>query len=211
MTVGIQEVLLYYVSAFVRPPIQTPLHFKLVENTLALPIPKKVKPGKKPNKNNKTKQKIPLKTPTKTKQKNHLETGTNIHNFKWRGMDCVFFLLVLVFFAFLCRDMLKKCHPPACTNQIWVFSSLHSSNSWCRQDWRYLVFKDDFFSVLVWGLLVFCFLFEAGMSYIGWYSHILFFFTLPCICASLVFFSVLHILNPRNWASSVENSDMYKI
>lgn len=56
MHVGIQEVLLFYVSPFVRPFIQTPHNFKLVENTLALLIKNEVKPGEKTNKNNKTKQ-----------------------------------------------------------------------------------------------------------------------------------------------------------
>lgn len=80
MDVGIQEVLLYYINPFVRPSVQTLHHFKLVENTLALPIPNEVKPGEETSKNNKTKN--PPKSP-KTPTYNNSETRTNIHNFKW--------------------------------------------------------------------------------------------------------------------------------
>lgn len=82
MTVGTQEVLLYYVSAFVKPPIQTPHRFKLIENTLALPIPNKSQTREKTQQEQQNKTKNPPKNTNKN-ETNHSETGTNIHNFKW--------------------------------------------------------------------------------------------------------------------------------
>lgn len=102
-------------------------------------------------------------------------------------MDCVFFL-VLVFFAFFCRDMLKKCHQPVCTNQVWVFTSLHSRNSWYRQDWRYLLFKDVSFSVLVGRLCFFVFSLRQACPICGDTLISLFLYTSVHLWISGVFF-----------------------
>lgn len=213
MTVGTQEVLLYYVSAFVRPPIQTLHRFKLIENTLALPIPNKVKPGKKPIKNNKTKQKIPLKTPTKTKQKKHSETGTNIHNFKWWDMDCMFFFFLCWCFLHscvetclkntihLCAPIKFECFPPC----IAATLDVDKTEDTCCLRMTFLVFCCGDF-------LVFFFLSEAGVSYIGSYSCILFLFTLLCI--SGIFFCTaysepkkLSIISRKLW--HVQNLNLH--
>lgn len=106
MDVGIQEVLLYYISPFVRPSVQTPHHFKLVENTLALPIPNEVKPGKNTNKNYKTKQNIPLKTPKPPKHRTTQKPEQTFITLSGETWIACIFLLLLVCFAFLCRDML---------------------------------------------------------------------------------------------------------
>lgn len=113
---GIQEVLLYYTNSFARLSIQIPHHFKLVEKTVALPISDKVKAGEETNKNNKT---IYLKGPRKPKHKPLKPEQTfRILSGETCTMCSFFFPPVLVFFAFLCIDVLKKCHQPLCTNYV---------------------------------------------------------------------------------------------
>lgn len=124
-----------------------------------------------------TKQKIALKT---LKNPQHKTTQKLEQTFITLSGEtrttCLFFMCWCVLQSYV-ETCLKKYHQPVCTNRVWVFASLHSRNSWCREDWRYLLFKNVLFGALVCGLFGFCFLFEAGMSYMGWCSCILFFFT----------------------------------
>lgn len=198
---------MYYISSFVRPSIQTPHHFKLVENTLALPTPNEVKPGEKTNKNNKKTKKIPLKPPKKPQHKTTLKPEQRFITLSGETWIVCFFFMCWWFLHYyvetclknainLCAPIKFECLPP-CTAETF---GVDKTEDTCCLRIMFLVFRVA--DILFFGV----FLRQACPV---WGDTLIFFFSLH-LYTSLVFFFLLHILNPRIWTSSVENSDMYK-